>query len=89
MALINLEKAKRALDKLKAYPDNVAWETGYPPCETREYLITDNEGRLDICTWTNVFGGYETDTWFWKTGTYQKVIAWLPLPDPYKEGEDG
>ena len=61
------------------------WNVGDPPQIEREYLITDTEGNLAICEWSNMWGDMPMRSWFWKTGTYQKVRAWMPLPKPYSE----
>lgn len=84
MALINLEKAKNSLDKLKKYPDDTIWRVDDPPESEKNYLVTDNEGQLAICRWTDLYFGQHSGEWHWHTGTYQKVAAWMPLPDAYK-----
>ena len=84
MPLIDLEKAVKALKRCQCYPDDIMWRTEDPPQEEKHYLITDNGGGLDICLWTNKLFGKEVEYWYWNTGTYQKVVAWLPLPVPYK-----
>ena len=86
MALINLDDAIKALKDCQSLSYNKIWRTEDPPDKESCYLITDNEGNLDICLWTNeFFGKHDSNCWHWKTGTYQKVVAWLPLPEPYKE----
>ncbi len=55
MALINLEEAIEALHKCNCISDNAVWHTEDPPNREANYLVTDNEGNLDICLWTNDF----------------------------------
>ena len=56
--------------------------------EARYWVCTDG-GYQCQCRWTNdVFGLGEGDTWTWKIfdiPQYSKVIAWMPLPEPYRE----
>jgi len=57
-----------------------------PPKEKEDYMITDDCGNIQIAHWTNLsFFGVETTLWHW-TGLiqYTHVIAWRPLPEPYK-----
>ena len=55
--------------------------------EARYWVCTDG-GYQCQCRWTNdVFGLGEGDTWAWKIfdiPQYSRVIAWMPLPKPYK-----
>lgn len=91
MAYIKLEDAIEALNKCQSVPGSTFWRTQDPPGKEANYLVTDNEGNLDICLWTNeFFGKFDSNLWHWKTGTYQKVIAWMPLPEAYTGGmEEG
>ena len=66
----------------------IAWHTEEdPPKETEYYLVTYTSGYMDICKWTDAsyLGGhkYKTD-WHWITAQYCEVVAWMPLPEPYK-----
>lgn len=86
MTLINLEEAVKALNDCRSISDNAIWHTEDPPGREANYLVTDNEGNLDICLWTNeFFNHFDSNCWHWKTGTYQKVDAWMCLPAPYKK----
>lgn len=59
------------------------------PCSERlpefegKYLVTDEAGGItDILV--DDFFQYDDGTWGWMYS--QNVIAWMPLPEPYKEG---
>lgn len=51
------------------------------------WVCTDTEYQCE-CRWTNNrFGLGESDNWGWSyfdTPQYTEVIAWMPLPEPYK-----
>lgn len=55
------------------------------------YWVCTEDGYQCQCRWTNVnpfWTNLETD-WHWchfDIPQYQEVIAWQPLPEPYKEG---
>jgi len=70
----------------------IAWYTEDPPKEEEEYLVTYSHGAMDVCKWTDAsyFGGHKSKTnWHWVHAQYCEVIAWMPLPAPYKaESED-
>ena len=57
-----------------------------PPEEKEDYMITDDYGDIQIAHWTNSsIIGHGTTEWHW-VGLVQftHVIAWRPLPEPYK-----
>ena len=60
-----------------------------PEKEKKTYWICTDTGFQCECRWTNnVYGLGESDRWEWSifdTPQYTKVIAWMPLPEPYKE----
>lgn len=63
-----------------------------PKHEKARYWICTDTGYQCECRWTdNRFGmGNLSGEWGWSifdTPQYSKVIAWMPLPSPYKEGE--
>lgn len=62
------------------------WMTNNPPEEIYEYLVTDDCGCLQIATWTNEFylGHKVIGNWHWERQQYTNVVAWMPLPHPYK-----
>lgn len=51
------------------------------------WVCTDTEYQCE-CRWTNNrFGLGESDNWGWSyfdTPQYTEIIAWMPLPEPYK-----
>ena len=44
-------------------------------------LNTRNKSITMVSSWQATFGLFEIED------TYQKVTAWMPLPEPWKEGE--
>lgn len=74
-------------------------ETQWIPCserlpeeERKEYWICTDTGYQCECRWTNVnhFWTNLTTSWHWHImdiPQYTKVVAWMPLPEPYKGGE--
>lgn len=66
------------------------WRTDNPPEEIEKYLVTDDSGELQIATWTNEYylGHKIIGEWHWVCEQYTKVVAWLPLPNPYAAKEN-
>jgi hypothetical protein len=60
-----------------------------PPEEAKRYWICTDGGYQCQCRWTNVnyfWDGLTTD-WKWHfmdIPQYSEVIAWMPLPEPWK-----
>ena len=61
-----------------------------PEEEERSYWICLDGGGQCQCRWTNDmygFGANEYSKWGWHImdkPQYSKVVAWMPLPDPWK-----
>ena len=59
-----------------------------PKAERKSYWVCTDTGYQCACRWTNnLFGMGESDEWSWSIfdiPQYQKVVAWMPLPDPYE-----
>ena len=64
-----------------------------PKAERKSYWVCTDTGYQCTCRWTNnLFGMGESDEWGWSIfdiPQYQKVVAWMPLPDPYEPPKDG
>lgn len=64
-----------------------------PELEEKEYWVCTDGGYQCQCRWTNInhiWTNLTTD-WHWHImdiPQYSKVVAWMPLPKPYKEGEE-
>lgn len=88
----------------KAYEEilqltSVGQEPQWIPCSERlpdkkretYWVCTDTEYQCQ-CRWTNNrFGIRESDEWGWSifdTPQYTKVVAWMALPEAYKESEE-
>ena len=83
--------------KVKELPPVTPKQPGWIPCDVRtpkhveeSYWICTDTGYQCQCRWTNnVFGLGARDEWGWKLldiPQYSKVVAWQPLPTPYREG---
>ena len=92
------ERYADAVDGLRRLPSA---QPGWIPCDVRtpkhveeSYWICTDTGYQCQCRWTNnVFGLGARDEWGWKLldiPQYSKVVAWQPLPTPFREGgQDG
>lgn len=71
-------------------------EQRWIPCSERlpekaegRYWVCTNTGYQCQCRWTDdVYGIGSNGEWAWKIfdiPQYSHVIAWMPLPDPYRE----
>ena len=63
-----------------------------PSEEKASYLICTDSGYMCECRWTdaNPFWTHLKTDWHWNMADiprYSKVIAWMPLPQPYREEE--
>ena len=56
----------------------------------KEYSVNDRQhtGRFNLITEQVEFEGVEFEGGKWRRASFYEVIAWMPLPDPYKESED-
>ena len=62
-----------------------------PAHSRKTYWVCTNEDGQYACRWTNNrFGLGDSDNWGWSIfdiPQYSEVVAWMPLPEPYKGGE--
>ena len=90
---LEFESGKKVIEHLEQMP---SVQSEWIPCSERlpeeaedTYWVCTDGGYQCQCRWTNdVFGLGVGDTWTWKIfdiPQYSKVIAWMPLPEPYKE----
>ena len=87
----------RAYHKVKKIVQEVEEEynSSWIPCSERlpkkekktYWVCTDTEYQCE-CRWTNNRFGFGEGEWGWSifdTPQYSKPIAWMPLPEPFKE----
>lgn len=80
---------------IKVLPSNSENPNKWIPCserlpeeENKRYWICTDCGYQCECRWTNVnhIWTYLTTDWHWHimdVPQYSKVVAWMPLPEPY------
>lgn len=61
-----------------------------PEAKEKHYWVCTDTGYQYQCRWTNINHIWTdlTTEWHWHimdTPQYSKVIAWMPLPEPYRE----
>ncbi len=59
-------------------------DMSYPHHE--DYLVQYDSGYMDVASWSNVnrfWTDYVTEP-YWNCVQFAKVIAWMPLPKPWK-----
>lgn len=103
MDLISREEAIKAITKyctlydlrdlfadIEGLPTALRWipvEERLPE-EDVEVLVCDKDGDMqvaDYCYSTELEGAV---IWFTRGKCFEEIVAWMPLPEPYKEGED-
>ena len=50
----------------------------------RYYLVQNEYGDMMVASWNGVFW----EQMYWYKPVEDKVVAWMPLPNPWKGGED-
>ena len=60
-------------------------DMSYPHHEN--YLVQYDSGRMDVISWSNVnrFWTNLVTEPHWNNSPFEKVMAWMPLPEPWKE----
>ena len=80
---------------MRGYQAQAEAEKGWIPCSERlpkkgeVVLITNGKGNVRCGQYRSehdVRGG--THYWWWKGKTVESVLAWMPLPKPFKGGDD-
>lgn len=84
--------AMKQIDDLPSEPRWISVGERLPKEEKMHYWVCTDTGYQCQCRWTNdVYGLGASDRWEWKIfdiPQYQKVVAWMPLPEPWKGEED-
>lgn len=83
--------------RFDALPSALQWTpcgVKLPEEKKAVYWVCNDSGDQFECRWTNA-NYFWTDLkgeWHWNlfdVPQYSKVVAWMPLPKPYKEESDG
>ena len=80
-----------AAETLKALPSAQRWiPVTEKPIEDGQYIVTlkdDKEVWTDIAEWNPTFGGrWQAEFFDCEYRDIDNVVAWQPLPTPYREG---
>ena len=85
---------KNLMDLPSAQPEQrwIPCSERLPEGEKKHYWICTDTGYQCECRWTNInhFWTDLTTDWHWHImdiPQYSAVVAWMPLPEPWKEGE--
>ena len=64
-------------------------DMSYPHHEM--YLVQYDSGNMAVIPYsnTNLFWTHMVTEPYWLHAPYAEVIAWMPLPEPYRGGKDG
>lgn len=82
------DRGKQEAMLSRAEPHWIPCSERLPEPERKDYWICTDGGYQYQCRWTNVnwFWPYLTTEWhFAGLPQYSEAVAWMPLPDPYRE----
>ena len=57
------------------------------PKEGQVVLITNEKGNVKHGQYRGVYPSNKVNWWWWKKNTTEEVVAWMPLPEPWR-GEE-
>lgn len=89
-----LRKRINSLQPIASTQEWIPVSERLPKEENKSYWICTDYGHQCECRWTNVNPIWTdlTTDWHWHhmdVPQYNKVVAWKPLPKPYKEENEG
>ena len=91
---IGLTAAEVAIKELSSAPRWIPCEERTPKIDMsyphhEDYLVQYESGDMDVASWSNVnrFWTDHVTEPYWNCVQFAKVVAWMPLPEPWK-GED-
>lgn len=81
------------LPTIKAEPRWIPCSERLPEEQKKSYWVCTDSGYQYECRWTNInhFWTQFTTDWHWHLmdiPQYAKIVAWMPLPEPYREVEE-
>jgi len=75
-------------EKIYKWNNTFTYDCDLPECSpsdyTKQVLVTNKYGRVEIDTFV---ADEEEGCYFIQNRGYDAVLAWMPLPEPYKKGE--
>ena len=85
----NLEDILNSIPSVEKKEEWIPVTERLPKEENKSYWICTDYGYQCECRWTNVnhIWPHLTTDWHWHImdiPQYSKVVAWMPLPEPYK-----
>lgn len=85
------ETIKKAMDHMPTIEPGPQWipVSERLPKNRQVVLITNCKGNVSFGMYRGIdgiIGGVYW--WHWKANTSEGVIAWMPLPEPYQEGDE-
>lgn len=92
---LNYDEIREVLDGVDADVQPMRWipvTERLPEDEKKHYWVCMDTGYQCECRWTNINHIWTdlTTNWHWHImdiPQYSHVVAWMPLPEPWKEGE--
>lgn len=89
---INTEDVLNLIEQLQLTGQWIPCSERLPEETRKSYWICTDAGYQCECRWTNINHLFTdlTMKWHWHimdVPQYDSVVAWMPLPEPYKEGE--
>ena len=76
---------QRVLDIIESADPELKWIPVLEalPEKKEMVLITNNKGHVRCGQYQGVFDD-KNYRWWWKHNTLEEVLAWMPLPEPYR-----
>jgi len=86
---------EEAIDYIYRTPSWIPVSEGLPKIDMsyphhEDYLVQYDSGDMDVASWSNVnrFWTDHVTEPYWNCVQFARVTAWMPLPEPYKEGQE-
>ena len=89
----NIIRQLPSVQPIKAKREWISVSARLPEDRRETYLVYTDSDYMQICRWTNINHFWQDLTmewhWHWMDApSYSKIVAWMPLPKPYKKGDE-